>query len=215
MKRIWLEAARLLTHPYDNVLDLRALETVSKAAFELIREGAVTPKKGMRKHAILVGDAQPGTVQLGLYALVPPKYEWRACRDAGEAARWLAWPDAAEVFAAVEGRLGRRAPPMVEALKLYLAGELEGGRQLAVGRAASALGASIRGLQRALTQAGSSFSDELDRARLDRACALLGEPAAKLEAVARAVGFTDSRALARLFQRLRGESPQQFRDRLR
>src|SRR5437764_6356467 len=75
-KRIWLAAARRLSRPYDMVLDLRALETVSQGAYERIREFAVAPKPGLRRHAILVGDAQPGTVQLGLYALAPPSHEW-------------------------------------------------------------------------------------------------------------------------------------------
>jgi len=37
MKRAWLESVRRLSRPYDIVLDLRRLESVSTGAFELIR----------------------------------------------------------------------------------------------------------------------------------------------------------------------------------
>jgi AraC-like DNA-binding protein len=213
-KQLWLASARRLARPYDLVLDLRPLQSVSQGAFELIREYALTPKRGLRRHAILVGDAQPGTVQLGLYSLAPPAHEWRAFRDAQEAGRWLEWPDAPEIFAAVEKKLVRDDPPMVASVKRHLRAQLEDGRVPDVAETAAALGASVRALQRALGDVKTSFSELLDRARVDRASALLTEPAVKLEAVARAVGFADSKALVRLFRRVKGEGPLEARKRL-
>lgn len=214
MKRAWLESVQRLSRPYDIVLDLRRLESVSTGAFELIREYANAKRPGLRRHAILVGDAQPGTVQLGLYALAPPSYEWSSFRDAGEAGRWLEWPDAREIFAAVDGRLDLSDPPLVASVKRHLRAQLEAGRVPDVAHTAAALATSTRGLQRSLGEAGTSFSDLLDRARVDRASALLTEPSVKLEAVARAVGFADGKALVRLFKRIKGEGPLELRKRL-
>ena len=217
MKQIWITVVRQLCRPYDLVQDLRSMESVSPGAFELVREFAVAPKPGLRRHAILVTDAQPSTVQLGLYALSPPDHQWRAFRASDEAARWLGWPDAQGVLDAVEARLGERSStaPIVAALRRQLAGELKAGRVPVLEETARALALSVRGLQRALAAARSSFSAQLDAARIERARALLGEPANKLDAVARAVGFADTKSLIRLFRRIQGEGPSEFRRRLR
>jgi AraC-like DNA-binding protein len=217
MKRIWLHIAPRLARPYDFVLDARLVKTLSQGAFELIREFSFASKRGLRRFALLVGDEQPAAAQLGLYAMAPPQHEWRSFRAVEEAGAWLGWPDAATLFEAVDARVAASAQeaPIVAAVRRHLTAAVESGRTPSVRQTAAAIAVSPRALQRALSDAASSFSDELDRARVERASRLLTEPSAKLESIARAVGFADGKSLVRLFRRVRGETPRAFRDRLR
>jgi AraC-like DNA-binding protein len=214
MKELWLSLVRRLVRPYDHVLDLRTLDDVSRGAFELIREGALARRGGLQRHVTLVGDTPPGAVQVGLFSLAPPDHEWRAVRTTSEAAAWLGWPDGAAVLAAVDERIaGRLAEPAVVAtLRRQLRAALSDGRTVDIDEAARELGMSRRALQRALTDAGTSFSEQKDKSRIDLAMALLSEPAAKLDAVAAATGFADTKGLLRLFRRVTGKLPAQFRD---
>jgi AraC-like DNA-binding protein len=210
-KRLWVAQSRRVAMPYDFVLDLRRLESVSRGAFERIREFAHTAKPGLRKMAVLVGDAASGgAIQVGLFALRPPAYGWEAFTDWRDAARWLERAEASAILGAAERRAGQdtRRSPLHEIRRL-----LEERPRATVADAARSLSRSKRALQRWLNDNGTTFLDERDRARVARAQDMLLEPAMKLDAIAAAIGCTDRRSLNRLFRRVTGESPAEFRAR--
>ena len=73
-----------------------------------------------------------------------------------------------------------------------------------------------RTFQRLMAERGTTYSDLLDRVRLDRARQLLEGSDLTITEVARAAGYTDTSNFARAFRRLTGRSPTQYRlDRLR
>lgn len=80
-----------------------------------------------------------------------------------------------------------------------------------VGRVAGRLGVSVRSLQRALGDNGTSFNDLLDEARRDLAIARVSDPSRALKQVARELGFGQAAAFTRAFRRWTGRSPSAYR----
>lgn len=77
--------------------------------------------------------------------------------------------------------------------------------------AAEIAGVSVRGLQRRLGSLQTTYSELIDRIRLDRSTRLLGNPDLKIMDVALAVGYDDASNFARAFRRMSGMSPRDFR----
>jgi AraC-like DNA-binding protein len=73
------------------------------------------------------------------------------------------------------------------------------------------LGRSERSLQRDLATAGTSFRDDVRRARAHAATILLVDTDLKLEAVARKVGYTSMSHFASAFRDVIGELPLAYR----
>jgi AraC-like DNA-binding protein len=211
-KDLWVSLAGRIAQPYDFVLDLRALQSISSGAYALIREFAVTRKPGLRRMAVLFSEATTGgAIQLGLFVMRPPKFPWRSLPDYAQTIAWLERPDAAAVLEAVDGRTRARvaeAAPLAR-VRTLLAQDPDSTAE----SVARALGVSVRSLQRTLTACNTTLSAEHDRTRVVRAVELLRDPDAKLEAIAAAVGCADRRSLNRLFRRVTGESPADFRRR--
>ncbi|WP_245839251.1 helix-turn-helix domain-containing protein [Nocardia donostiensis] len=73
------------------------------------------------------------------------------------------------------------------------------------------LNTSPRSLQRRLAEHGTTWRNELDAARYERAEKLLRQGDLTVDAIARRLGFTDDRALRKAFRRWRGTSPSDLR----
>jgi AraC family transcriptional regulator, regulatory protein of adaptative response / methylphosphotriester-DNA alkyltransferase methyltransferase len=83
---------------------------------------------------------------------------------------------------------------------------------LSLARVAHEIATSRRQLQRALAEVGdTSFSRELQRARMDRAARLLATRSLPVQAVAGAVGYRQAAQFAKVFRRHHGTSPSSFR----
>jgi AraC-like DNA-binding protein len=91
----------------------------------------------------------------------------------------------------------------------HLATSLPGGSDVA--DVARAMHMSGRTLQRRLEQEGITFSEVLDRARLDVAKRALAEPSTTLTDVALQLGFSDLATFTRAFKRWTGMPPGQWR----
>jgi AraC-like DNA-binding protein len=128
-----------------------------------------------------------------------------------EALEWLAVsePDRAELRALWTTLDGT---PLLRRLREHLAGELA---HASVGGVAAALGESSRSLQRHLAALGTSFRDELTRARIESAKARLVDSDDKLEVISRSVGFRSLPGFVTAFGDAVGESPTEFRKRRR
>jgi AraC family transcriptional regulator, regulatory protein of adaptative response / methylphosphotriester-DNA alkyltransferase methyltransferase len=83
---------------------------------------------------------------------------------------------------------------------------------LSLARVAREIATSRRQLQRALAEVGgTSFSRELQRARMDRAAQLLLSGKLPVQVVAGAVGYRQAAQFAKVFRRHHGVSPSRFR----
>lgn len=87
-----------------------------------------------------------------------------------------------------------------------------GDPNLSLARVAHEIATSRRQLQRALAEVGgTSFSRELQRARMDRAAQLLLSGKLPVQVVAGAVGYRQAAQFAKVFRRHHGVSPSRFR----
>jgi len=87
-----------------------------------------------------------------------------------------------------------------------------GDPDLSLGRVAHEIATSRRQLQRALAEVGgTTFSRELQRARMRRASQLLLAGSLPVQAVAGAVGYRQAAQFAKVFRRHYGSSPSTFR----
>lgn len=77
--------------------------------------------------------------------------------------------------------------------------------------AAGLMDTSVRSLARGLEASGVTYRQVVDRVRLKAAKELLLNPEARITDVAIAVGFDDSSHFARMFRRIAGLSPMQYR----
>lgn len=84
----------------------------------------------------------------------------------------------------------------------------------AVAFVAEIAGVSTRTLQRRLSQCGSSYSQILQEARFDLACARLNEPSLKLIDVAMMAGYENPQHFTRAFRRFTGVTPSGYRDKI-
>lgn len=80
-----------------------------------------------------------------------------------------------------------------------------------LGEVASALGLSVRSLQRKLSLSRTSFVEVLDEVRRDRAEQLLDEGVLTLGEIAARVGFAEPASFTRAWRRWRGEAPSRSR----
>jgi len=87
-----------------------------------------------------------------------------------------------------------------------------GDPDLSLAKVAHEIATSRRQLQRALAEVGrTSFSRELQRARMERAAQLLLTGALPVQVVASAVGYRQAAQFAKVFRRHYGSSPSTFR----
>ena len=84
-------------------------------------------------------------------------------------------------------------------------------RRSQIGSAASAVGMSVRTLQRRLAETGVSYSDIVDEVRLSSALTLIDDRSVKLSEIARQLGYADAANFDRAFRRWTGFSPSQVR----
>ncbi|MGW6120122.1 helix-turn-helix domain-containing protein [Nocardia sp. NPDC055165] len=70
---------------------------------------------------------------------------------------------------------------------------------------------SPRTFQRRLAEAGTTWRDEVDAARRDRAERPLRDSDLPVQSIAARLGYTDARTLRRAFSRRNGQSPDIFR----
>jgi AraC family transcriptional regulator, regulatory protein of adaptative response / methylphosphotriester-DNA alkyltransferase methyltransferase len=83
---------------------------------------------------------------------------------------------------------------------------------LSLSRVAHEIATSRRQLQRALAEVGdTTFSRELQRARMERAAHLLLTRSVPVQTVAGAVGYRQAAQFAKVFRRHHGTSPSSFR----
>jgi AraC-like DNA-binding protein len=86
-----------------------------------------------------------------------------------------------------------------------------GARRMTLAEVARALQTSTRSLRRALSQTGTSFQKITEDFLRARAEERMRAGDAKIELIARELGFTDARSFRRAFKRWTGQNPNEFR----
>lgn len=76
---------------------------------------------------------------------------------------------------------------------------------------ASVMGISVRTLQRRLSDQGMDFSSILERARFERAEALLADPSISIVSITLELGYSDVSSFSRAFRRWTGIPPAEYR----
>ena len=95
---------------------------------------------------------------------------------------------------------------LVALLKAYLADGYPSARD-----AASLMGTSERTLARALSSRGLTYGAVIDEVRFNVAAELLRETDARISEISLSVGFDDPAHFARMFRRIAGLSPREYR----
>lgn len=203
---------RLPTHSI--LADLRRLGHVDLVAFARLQSYMSERREelsAMVSHAVmLLAPSVGGAMAAGFFAFVPAPFPVDVTTTIESAVARLGWPpDASGVYKrAIEQACGDLRSRLAD----YLSGRLG---TATVAEAAKSLGHSERSLQRALGEAGTSFSSALADARLGRASHLLRETDRSITEIALEVGFASSEAFATAFRRHVGVTPSAYRNRPR
>lgn len=189
------------------IMDGRAIERIDGDALltftRLARAHMTRWSPRTRREAIVVPDGLRGMLLAGAMTALAPAHPVRIVDDLGGALAFLDHPGAAAAHAAAatHAATARGNALLVGRLRLVLAHRLN---DASVEACASTLGLSSRTLQRELHRLGTSFSDELRRARVAAAEELLRLTDAKIESIACRVGLgSASRMSAALRRELR------------
>jgi AraC-like DNA-binding protein len=200
--------------PYDVVADGRRLERVLQTSWEPFTRTAARRLREqplMRRMAVVVPFGLVGSMMAGFFHLFSLVGRQRLFSDAGGAFGWLGRSDALQALEEVIAKELRESP-LLTSLRDWLAIHL---LNATLRDAAQALGRSSRSLQRDLGAAASSFRRELERARVAAARARLADSDVKIETLAHDVGCRSVASFAKLFRRVTGETPSDFRARVR
>jgi AraC-like DNA-binding protein len=154
-----------------------------------------------------------GAVAAGFFRVVRLPIESEAFIDVEQALAWLRRTQDEPLLAEVDG-LAARARTLPAEVR-NLAALLETQPRATLAGAAATLAISKRTLQRLLADHGTSFRSELDAARVRVAQRLLLESSERIARVAIEVGCSSPQQLSGLFRRVVGESPREWRARVR
>jgi AraC-like DNA-binding protein len=200
--------------PHVVLADVRDLELMEPRAFSAlrshVREESARLARSVTRLAVLRASTMAGALVTGFFGFERLPFPTLVCEEPRRALEWLAVPGAAAMFAEIEHHRGQALDhaPMLRTVREYLRTNLA---SASLGSAATAIGTSERTLQRHLHARGTSFLEELNRARVTVAERLLLETDAKLLHIAFEVGCSSLPSFSALFRKLTGTSPSAWR----
>lgn len=199
------------------LVDAREIGRVDPFSFRALaryaQEHTSSIVRRITKLAVVHAEDMAGAVAAGFFRVVRMPIQSETFTDVARALAWLGQSDDAPLLAEVNALAAkaRTLPPEVRAL----AALLEAQPTATLAGAASSLAVSKRTLQRLLAEHGTSFRNELDAARVRVAQRLLRESNERIARVAIEVGCSSPQQLSGLFRRVVGESPREWRARVR
>lgn len=207
---LWAEA---MNDRVDVLFDARRVERVDPSALGVVLSWNVDRREAiLRRVRLQISVVRTGPVAVmlsGVLPLVGETHPFRIVHALDEGFRAVAGEHgdalAAEVEAIVEA--ATTLPEELRATRSHLRRHLS---DATLATTARAIGTSSRSLQRALAAAGTTFQEELQTARFERACELLQSTDTKIVAVAAEVGLSE-RGLSGLFHDRVGRSPARYR----
>ncbi|HEY4240649.1 MAG TPA: helix-turn-helix domain-containing protein [Kofleriaceae bacterium] len=182
------------------LIDAHAIERVDAdvmmGAVAQMRQHYARWAPAVERQAVIIPDNLTGVLLAAPLPILGPPYPFRYAATADDALAFIDHPAAAAAYRAMAAiaRDAGAGAGLVERLRAAMSRDLVA---ITVARAAAALVMSERSLQRELQLAGTSFSDELRRARVATAVELLRlDRETKVEAIAMRVGFGSASRLA-------------------
>jgi len=197
----FIDARRMTAHPDPDAF-AAVVEQVAPQ-WDLYRAHVV-------RCAVLLPPGMAAAVVVGFFGMWPPPFETRFFTDPLAALEWAGAPEPSPLLEGLD-KLQQDAvgtSPPLQRLRMLLD---DGPGWAGLTSVARTLGMSARLLQRRLLDAGSSYRQEVNAARLRKAQRLLAGTEMKITAVALEVGCASSQHLSTLFKRLTGESPSRWR----
>ena len=196
------------------LIDARGVHAVDAEPFrvlaEYVEKNWTALGRWVLRLAVLPPRGATGATIAGFYTLMEPPYPVRYFIDPRSALDWLGvthdtlLPDLDRIRESVT-----RTPNDLYRLRVLLEDDPS---EITVHDAAPRLGSSVRGLQRRLQELGTSFREELARARVARAQRLLTETDWPLAAIALEVGCRTQQHFNWLFRKLTGTTPARWRE---
>ena len=210
--------------PHVFLLDARRVDSIDPGAFTAfntyVQEYFEPLQRSVQRLAMVRPDGMPGAAISGFFDVLPRRpYPVAALTDVSDAFRWLGeviptlLEHTQKWVAALDGAFGSdlSGAPTLSALH----GLLDTERTHSIEQVAKALGLSPRTLQRRLTDAGTSFRQELQIARLRWAQKLLVDTDLPIKHIALDAGCSSVQHFGVLFRRLTGETPMAWREQQR
>jgi AraC-like DNA-binding protein len=202
------------TMPQHAILaDLRGLEVVNPRAFmifaDYFRTRALQLRAMVRDSCVLVSASLAGTVAAGFFGIMPAPFPVSTTMELEQARSRLGIAPAdlvayEQVRSSVQG-----SNNVAASVRSILEEDLLAPQALGV---AKRLGLSERSMQRKLSDLGTSFSEELGVARIERAKTLLEQTGDSITQIAFAVGFSSLEQFSRSFRARIGSTPSAYRD---
>lgn len=204
--------------PHASIVDASRLSGIDVSAFSLLDGYVRTEFESLSQGVTRLGLVRPagveGAVVAGFFQVLPRPYPVQVFDKLEPALAWLG-EDATipDGFAAELADAYLRATstsPLLTQVRTYLEAHLP---DASIADAAKALAVSERTLQRRLSEANTTFQDELAQARLRVAERLLLDTDAPLTRIALDVGCASLQHFSAFFRKLTGESPSAWRAR--
>ena len=207
--------------PHGSIIDATRLTGADVGAFDVItdyvRQSFDALSRAVTHLALVRPPGMEGAMVAGIYHVMHRPYPVEVFEDVSAATEWLVAhdPDSAEIARELPSALGdlfrncTSTAPVVHALRSYLDANLT---DASAADAARALRVSLRTLQRRLSEADTTFHEELAKARLAAAQRLMLDSDAALTTIALEVGCASLQHFSALFRRLTGESPSAWRE---
>jgi AraC-like DNA-binding protein len=218
--RALAELLDFIRHPslapkLDIIQDSRGIERVDNAA-TMQFAGYVGSRieewsQRIRKQVVVLPQGMTGMMLAGIGPSFNPPWPMRFTSNIEEALTIFDRPDAVAALAEAQLLAQELAhvPALVDRLRQALMGHLT---DASVDAVAHELALTSRSLQRHLAEHGTSFTNELRRARVTAAVDLLEGSELKVEVIAARVGFGNSSHMSVAFRRELGRTPGAVRD---
>jgi len=204
--------------PHAAIVDVRELTAALPASFEALAQyffaHAPTLAERIERSAIVKGEGIVGAVAAGFMESVPPTFKASLANDLPAALEALGFaPDIAGAIDAAKAE-ARAVPGVLRALRAWLDQHLAETTIATAGtidEAAHALATATRTLQRRLTEASTSFAEEIRLARVRAAKRMLADTDAPITTIAIDVGCSSPQHLSTLFKQYVGATPSAWR----
>lgn len=212
LTRLWRTDAERNRAPHTVLADLSTITSLSAGAFDALARYIVDEAERLSKIVTRAALAHPrgivGAAVGGFFAVHSAPFATTTHLSRLEALQELG-PFAQERAAAVAELVERLSVSTneVEALDAYLR---VNPTVTSLPEVARAIGVSPRTLQRRMAEAGTTFFDRLQSARIGQACEMLHDRGRTVTEVALSLGFKTTQHFSATFRARRGLSPTRF-----
>lgn len=198
--------------PHCSLVDVRHVESVDAAAFEVLQRYVQTHHQTLRERVTSLALVRPaglvGAVVAGFFAVLDSPYPTKDFDTVGAAGRWLG--ASAEHCAAIEALVAEQSGHSPLLVELHACFDALGGKA-PMATVARQLGLASRTLQRRLAEERTTFAREAMTHRLRAARARMLASDEPLTAIAIDCGFASLQHFSAAFRKAEGVSPAKWR----